>query len=202
MQRPPALRSAPVTSGGRCQQESVAALFSPEGLPCLAAVQPSSPRPPEGLSRLLHPCQPLALPAAAPRGHLAALTCGEPQAPPGWAGGRLEAVSSAPCALVRGLVVRPMPHLRSIGGDGTRHARAHPLWLEGWGAALELLSEPQRAGGSGGLGSLGGLGLKQSRPGLPQERASFVAGRSLVTVGLRVKVRGDPGEGPRQDVGG
>ena len=94
-----------------------------------------------------------------------------------------------------------MPCLRSVGGDGTRHARAHPLWLEGWGAALDLLSEPQRAGGSAGLGCLGGLGLKQSGPGLPQERASLVAGRSLVAVGLRV-MRGDPGEGPRQDVGG
>lgn len=51
------------------------------------------------------------------------------------------------------------------------------------------------------MGCLGGLGLKQSRPGLPQEHASLVAGRSLVTVGLRVEVRGDPGEGPCQDVG-
>lgn len=94
-----------------------------------------------------------------------------------------------------------MPHLRSVGGDGTCHARARLLQLEGWGAALELLSEPHRAGGSGGLGCLGGLGPKGSRPDLPQERASLVAGKSLVMVGLGVGVRGDPGEGPRQDAG-
>lgn len=102
---------------------------------------------------------------------------------------------------MRGLVVTPMPHLHSVGGDGTCHARARLLQVEGWGAALELSSEPHRAGGSGGLGCHGGLGPKGSRPDLPQELTSLVAGRSLVMVGLGVGVRGDPGEGPHQDAG-
>lgn len=50
-----------------------------------------------------------------------------------------------------------------------------------------------------GLGCLGGLGLKGSRPDLPQERASLVwPGRSSVMAGLGLGERGSWGGSPHR----
>lgn len=94
----------------------------------------------------------LALPgaAAAPR-HLTALTCEGPRCTlAGWwsAWGCQQSVLCS-CAWLGGRS-HASPPRRWWGWH--RHVRARPLQLEGWGAALELSSEPQWAGGLWGFG--------------------------------------------------
>lgn len=187
---------SPLPPGDTASRSLLPLCSALKGLLCLAEVQPSClPARPLATLWKTGP-RLLALPGAAARRHLTALTCeGAPGAPwPGcWSAWGCQQSALCSCAWLGGRS-HASPPQRWWGWH--RHVRAQQLQLEGWGAALELSSEPQWAGGSGGLGCLGGLGPKGNRPDLPQERASLVPGRSSVTTGLGVGGEGILGRAP------